>query len=315
VEAYELYLQGRYAWNQRTHESLNKSIELFKRSIACDSNYARAYAGLADAYNVLGALHLEPFSAVHEQAKAAAMKAIALDPDLAEAHTALGFVLTFNDWDGEGARRELERAVALDPNYPLARLFYSYYLLGWVNADSALGQVRRAYELDPLSPTMNLRYGDNLWIAGQYAAAIASYRRIHAIDSTFPLLHGEVGFTFAFAGQFDSARREFAKLDRPGRPFVGGERVYAYARAGFRDSALSALAALRRRGAADAQLDQGLFRAYLGLTERDSAFAALYRAADERLPLATLMYTDPSFDGLRDDPRYIALLKRIQSPK
>jgi tetratricopeptide (TPR) repeat protein len=315
VEAYEFYLQGRYAWNQRTPESVRRAIEFFKRSIACDSNYARAYAGLADAYNVQGALLYEPFAAVQAQAKAAAMKALALDPDLAEAHTALGFVLMFYDWDGDGAKRELERAIALDPNYPYARLFYGYYLQGWGSADSALGQVRRGYELDPLNLTMNLRYGDGLQAVLQFKAAIAQYRHTFALDSLFPLLRGEIGYTFALEGQFDSARRELAKLDRPGRPFAGGERIFTYARGGFRDSALAALATLRRNGAAYPMLDQDLMRAYLSLNDRDSAFAALDRAAEKRMPTATLIATDPVLVEVRTDPRFIALLRRIRSPK
>jgi serine/threonine-protein kinase len=321
MEAYQLYLQGRYFFNRRTAESLRKSIDLYEQAIALDSTYARAWAGLADAWNVIGALMYVPPRDALPKGKAAAERAIALDDGLSDAHATLGFVHLFYDWDWDGARRELERAIALDPNAPIAHLYYGYYLDIAGQPEEAVRENRRALELDPLSMILNLRYGDALQFARRYDDAIAQYRRTHALDSSYALLGTEIPLTYVMRGDYETALREFERFSSPGKPYLGGDLIYALARSGQRDSARKVLAALQRRasgervrGSARAQDEWEFVVAYLGLGMRDSTLSAIRQAMDERGAFIIFIASDPMLDELHGDARFTALLRRANLP-
>ena len=310
VEAYTLYLQGRYFWNRRTKESLQTALGYFGRAIVRDSGYARAYAGIADVYNVMGGFYYEPPLVAWPKGKAAALKALSLDPDLPEAHAALAFVHLYYDWDGAAARREAERAIALDPNYPLAHMYYSYYFGAAEKFDSALAQMGRARALDPLSLIINVRYGDALYSLHRYDDALAQYRNVWELDSTYPALIGQVPYLLVVKGDVKDALKEYGRLDRPGHPYLAGGRTMAYARAGFLDSARAVLSALLAKDLAYRD-DVNLAYSYLALGDRDSAFAMLDRGAGRRSVGVTILAGDPMLDPLRGDPRYAALRRRM----
>lgn len=310
IEAYQLYLQGRYFWNKRTGESLRKSIELFGRAIAIDPTYARAYAGLADAYNVLGGLTFEAPIIALPKAKVAALKALALDSNLAEAHAALGFAQIFYDWDWPGARANLERAIALDPNYPIAHLYYGYYLQTTGQGQHAVEELRRAVALDPFSLILNVRLGGALIGIHAYDSAIAVYRHVQELDSTFVLIGSGIAEAYIGLGQYDKALHELKRLDTPGDPYLGGKLVYALARSGRRDSALVILAKMRAHVPASEYPAYHRAIAFAGLGERDSVFLWLSRMLDERGATIIFLADDPTLEELRSDPRFAALERR-----
>ena len=311
VEAYNDYLQGRYFWNRRDPESLRRALDFFARAIKRDARYAQAYAGVADVYNVQGGLSFERPLVVFPRAKEAAIKALALNPNLAEAHAALGFVHLFSDWDGLGARQEFERAFVLDPNYATAHMYCSFYFVAVAQLDSALAQMERARDLDPLSLIINFRLGDALYGLHRFDDAIAQYRHTADLDSTFAPLKGAVPYVMVLKGDLAGALREFAALDKPGHPWVSGDRVIAYVRSGFADSARVTFERLKRIPNVEAFGSTQMAYAWMALGVPDSAFAALDRGAKQRHVGVTTIPEDPMFEPLHGDPRYGALLRRM----
>ena len=190
TQAYQLYLQGRFYWNKRTPDGLNKSIDYFQQAIAADPNYALAYGGLADSYNVLSTNNILPPKEAFPKAKAAVTKALEIDDSLAEAHTSLAFIRTVYDWDWPGAEHEYKRAIALNPNYANAHYFYAFTLLitrGRV--DEAIAEMKKAVGLDPLSLIINTNLGRTYFLARQYDKALEQYRKTLELEPTFPRAH------------------------------------------------------------------------------------------------------------------------------
>jgi serine/threonine-protein kinase len=311
--AHNLYLQGRYFFAKRDSAGLRKAKEFFGQAIQQDSAYALAYAGLSDAYShqsVFG------FAAPHDnfpKAKAAALRAAALDSGLAEVHASLGFIALFYDWDWPTAGRELDRALAINPRYPDAHLFRAWYFLALNRLDDAVEEGRTAVNLDPLSFVNNLRLVDFLYFAGRYDEAAEQARRNLERDSTAFAARLEAGRASAGLGQCAQALAQY-ELAGPG-PFATtfqGERGYTYARCGHREKALAELARLRAWAAQGIYVSHfGLAQILVGLGDRDGAFAALDSAYAERAWPMFLLRVEPSFATLRDDPRFVRLLARV----
>ncbi|MDQ3711400.1 MAG: winged helix-turn-helix domain-containing protein, partial [Acidobacteriota bacterium] len=184
VEAYQSYSKGRFHWNKRTPQDLQKSIEYFEQAIALDPNYALAFTGLADAY-ALQANAGSPARELMPKAKQAVSKALSLDDNLAEAHAALGQIVVYYDYDFVGAEREYKRAIELDPNYATAHQWYSELLMGLGTHEEALAEIRWALEIDPLSLLLNRQYGASLLFARQYDASIAQMKKTVDLDANF----------------------------------------------------------------------------------------------------------------------------------
>src|SRR5438093_5579965 len=180
-EAYQLYLKGRYYWNQGTVDGYKKSIEYLQQAIAKDPKYAVAYAGLADAYLYLGSFWVEAIS----EAKAAALKAIELDPTLAEAHVALGHIRLWLDWQWPAAELEFKQGISLNPNSALAHNQYALYLATMGRLDDAIAEVKRAQELDALSPIVNTDLGWYLLYAGRSGEAVDQFRKTLDLDPNY----------------------------------------------------------------------------------------------------------------------------------
>src|SRR5436190_1375434 len=204
-EAHDLYLQGRYFFARRDSASLRKAQDYFERAIQKDSSYALAWAGLSDAYSHIGVFGYVPPRAVYAKAKAAALRALALDPTLAEAHTSLGFIALFYDWDWPTAGQQFDRALALDPRYPAAHLFHGWYFVATNRMDDAIREVQTAVRLDPFSLVNNARLSSMLYYARRYNEALAQARRLLELDSMNFQARGEPARLYLQLGRCDEA--------------------------------------------------------------------------------------------------------------
>src|SRR5271157_4681911 len=325
-EAYDLYLKGRFYWNQRTPAGNKESIGYFQQATAKDPDFALAYAGLADAYNfgnIIGDYSpKDSFPAARE----AAERAIALDPSLAEAHAALGMVKSHYDFDFPGARMEFLKAIELNPNSAYAHLFYSNcYLAPMGRMSEAIIENQRALQLDPLSLPINNFMGMTYMFAGDYEKAYQQFQHTIAMDPTFPLAHEYFSFLLAEMGRYEEAIKESEKSDLLG----GSSPEDAAAEA---TTMLHALKTGGGKGFWQKNLDltlrvlkqpRGGFMAasvvaasYARAGDADKAFEWLDKAYAERDGEdITLLKCDPSFKNLRGDPRFAALLRRMGLPE
>jgi len=312
-EAHNLYLQGRYFFAKRDSAGLRKAKEFFEQAIQEDSAYALAYAGLSDAYShqsVFG------FAAPHDnfpRAKAAALRAAALDSGLAEVHASLGFIALFYDWDWPTAGRELDRALAIDPRYPDAHLFRAWYFVATNRMNEAVEEGRKAVSLDPFSLVNNLRLVDFLYFAHRYDEAFEQSRRILERDSTHYAARLEAGRAYAGLGQCAQSLAEYELAgEGPFPTSFQGERAYTYARCGQRAKALAELARLRARATQGLYVSHfGLARILAALGDKDRAFAELDSAYAERAWPMFYLRVEPAFESLRTDPRFTQLVEKI----
>ena len=307
VEAYQLYLQGRYYWNKLAEEDTKKAIEYFNRAIARDPSYALAYAGLADCYSHLVLFGSSPPKDTFPKAKAAAIKAIELDDMLAAAHSALGRVRLYFDWDWQAAESEFKRAIELNPNDAITREAYGGYLRATGRLDESLTETRLAQELDPLSSLMSASVGWALFYSGRYDEAIAQFRRTQEMDPTYGNPHWGVGRSLVQKGMYKEA---IAEMERGGTNFATplGSPGHAYALMGDKVEAERLLSEAR----SDPLRALDAAYIYVGLGQNDQAFTWLQKAFEERSPwLAFSLKPDPRFYGLRSDPRFQDLLRRV----
>lgn len=311
-DAYEAYLRGRYFWNRRTSDALAKAVVQFRQAIALDSNYAAAYAGLADVYVILDAYSGVPASETFPRAKEAAERALALDDRLAEAHAALARVRLHYERDLPGAASEFQRAIECNPNYATAHHGYSIYLRDVGRFDEAVAEAERARALDPISRIINANLGDTYFYARRYDKAVAQHRETLLLDPDFGPTHLYLGAALERAGKFEEALAEIGRA----RTIVG-DSAYGLAALGFTAAragdpgraraALRELIALNAAGRAPA-LDVALVA--VGLGNREEALAWLTRAYERRDALNNLG-VDPRFDSLGPDPRFADLLRRL----
>jgi TolB-like protein/DNA-binding SARP family transcriptional activator len=310
-EAYDLYLKGRYFFGLRVDEAqLRKSAEYFERAIRLDSTYALAYSGLSDALSVLSIWGFVPPRDGFPRAKAAALRALGLDSTLAEAHTSSGIISLWFDLDGETARRELTRAIALDPRYPPAHLFYAWYLTTRGDTAAAVEEARRTRDLDPLSVVVNTRVASMLYYARRYEDALVQLHTTLELDSTNALAHAELARVFVRLGRCPEALAAIHYIPASFPNVEGGVTGYAYAACGRRAEAVRMLRHLQgeaRRGFVFASRIALLDEA---LGARDEAFIWLDRAIDQRDPTSELLPVEPLYDALRTDPRFPRLLAK-----
>ena len=210
-EAYQLYLKGRFYWNKRTPADFQKAIPFFQQAIEKDPNYALAYSGLADTYALLAAYTNEPPRELMPKAKEAALKALALDDKLAEAHASLGQIAEYYDYDFATAEREYRRALELNPNYATAHQWLAEHLSGMKRFDEAIAEIRRALELDPLSAIINRVYADILVDARRFDEAIEQYQKTIELDPNFSTAHFFLGRAYEGKGMYDQAVEAYTK--------------------------------------------------------------------------------------------------------
>jgi TolB-like protein/Tfp pilus assembly protein PilF len=313
-EAYGLLLKGRYASSRRDESSLRKAIGFFTDAAAKDARLASAFAGIAECYSALAHVSLEAVrpADAFPNVKAAAIKALELDPSLADAHAALGFVKSVYERDWPGAGAEYERAVELQPFDPALRQWRSEWLMNVGRGDQALEEARTATRLDPLSAGANLNLGWQLFLARQYPDAVAQLKATIASSPNFAAAQRALGMTYIEAGQIDEAMTAFkaATATNPGKPVYLAGLAYAHARAHHTAEATQLLARLRAMPVREYVSPFDLALVALGLDDSKQAFELLQQAVDEHATGAASLAVDPRLDALRSDPRFKDLLKR-----
>ena len=315
-EAYEFYLKGRYFWNKRTGEGLQRAIEYFNEAIGKDPRYAQAYAGLADSYALLGNADFAVISPreAYPRAKAAAAKALELDNSLGEAHTSLAFCLGLFEWNWDAAEKEYLRAIALNPGYATAHQWHALQLSVLDRFDEAVAEMRKAENLDPLSLIISADVADVLFAARRYDDAIQQSRKAIEMDPNFAIAHYELGQALAQKRMYSPAIAELQKANE----LSGGDTTciaalgYAYAASGRAGEAIKLVNELKSRPNHRFSYAAHEALIYASLDDKDRAMALLEKAYAEHFDALALR--SPAFDALRSDPRFRDLMGRIGLP-
>lgn len=313
-EAYQLYLKGRFYWNKRTPADLQKAIPFFQQAIEKDPNYALAYSGLADSYALLTAYTAEPPRKLMPKAKEAALKALALDDKLAEAHASLGQITAYYDYDFPTAEREYRRAIELNPNYATAHQWLAEHFATMKRNDEALVEIRRALELDPVSVIMNRIYADILVDGRKFDEAIQQYHKAIELDPNFPTSHYFLGRAYEAKHLYDQAVEEYTKS-----AMLGGVTPEAllsmkeiYQKSGWKAYVQVNLDRLEQQR----QLAPFVIATfYARLDRKDEALEWLEKGYEERDFRMTLLSVSFEFDSLRDDPKFQELVRRMGLPE
>ncbi len=315
-EAYHLYLKGRFYWNKRTSEGVRRGIEYFSRAIEADPEYALAYAGLADGYDILGFYTVLPPREAFPKAKAAASRALEIDGSLAEARTSLAYARHYYDWDWAEAEREYRRAIELNPGYPTAHGFYANYLTTMGRQEEALAECQRAQELDPLSLILNTAMGWAHYFARRYDDAIRHIQKALEMDSTFVPAHWFLGNAYV---QKRMDREAIEELHRAVEFSAGGTLMMAalaqaHATFGRRSEAEEMISELEALSATKYVSAYYVALIHAALGDPDAAFRRLEKAYEERSHGLTFLAVEPQWDSLRSDPRFADLLRRVGLP-
>jgi serine/threonine-protein kinase len=311
--AYQLYLQGRYHWNRRTSESVQKGVEYFNLAIQADPQFALAYAGLADSYSIMGGFgYLRPTEA-YPRAKAAAEQALELDPDLAEAHTSLGMIFDRYIWDEEGAERHFQKAIKLNPGYATARQWYGVFLVMLHRLKEAEAEIQKALELDPLSVIIHWTKGYALLYMKRFPEAIRAINKALELDPTFGRARFDLAITYHIAGKSREAAQEFNDWLETCENTVHAQTLKAYALAclGRYEESYELLKKLEAQSATEYVSQFGLVVAYTELGKFDDAFAALERSVQAKEDALLSIRINPRLDRIRDDPRFKDIQRRI----
>jgi len=310
-EAYQDYLKGRFWWNKRNEEGYNRGIEYFLQAIAKDPTYALAYSGLADCYTLLGVNGYVAPNEISPKAKEAALKALEIDETLAEAHTSLGFIKTFFDWDWSGGDQEFRRAIELNPSYATAHQWYSVPLSEMGRSEESIAEAKRALELDPLSIVINWDLGYIFYLQHQNDQAIEQLRKTLELDPNFFLAHRDLGYSYVQKLMYQEGTAEFEKdLEiSPNNATALSGLGYAYAKAGRIAEAQRALDQLIELTKQKYVPAQDIAIVYVGLGKTDKAFEWLEKGYQQRSGTRTIH--DPTFDALHPDPRFQDLLRRM----
>jgi tetratricopeptide (TPR) repeat protein len=315
-DSFQLYLKGRYFWYKLNPEALQKATAYYQQALDKDPAYAPAYAGLADAYNLLAFFTVFPPREVMPKAKAAALKALELDDTLAEAHVSLGWAGFTYDLDWPAAGKHLERAIVLNPAYPLAHSYYSLYLGALGRPEEGLTEAKRALDLDPVSPAINHYVVVQLYLARRFDEAIEQCRKTLELDLSFTPAHWTLGQVYAAKGMYREALAEYEKFatlsgGSPGSTALVG---YAHARLGQRSYAFRVLDQLRAASRQRYVPALSFAIVYVGLGEKEQAFLWLEKAYDERTNALAYLNVQATWDPLRSDPRFADLVRRIGLP-
>jgi TolB-like protein/DNA-binding winged helix-turn-helix (wHTH) protein len=324
-EAYDLYLKGRFYWNQRNSAAIKESIGYLQKATELDPNFALAYVGLADAYNIGNILGVYSAKESLPEARAAATKALALDPSLAEAHAALGMVKSHYDFDLVGAQREFLKAIELNPNSAYAHLFYSNcYLAPMGRMSEAIAENQRALELDPLSLPINNFMGMTYMFAENYEKAYQQFQHTIAMDPTFPLAHLYFSWLLTTMGKYEESIKENEKSELLGgsSPEDAAAEAAAMLQAfktgggkGFWQKNLERTLLTLKQSGSDSADATGVASAYALVGDKDNAFKWLDKAYEERDGAdIMLLKCVPPFKSLRGDPRFADLLRRLGLP-
>jgi serine/threonine-protein kinase len=312
-QAYELMLRGRFYWNKGSTDSRKRAVEYFQHAIVVDPAYALAYTELAKAYSAFGYRGIVDPREAMPRARAAALRALAIDDSLAEAHAWLAYIKQC-DWDAPGAEREFDLARQLNPNYAEARGLYAFYLSQMQRHEQAIAEAKRARELDPLSPSVNISYFYTLSSARQYDRAIDHLGQMLELDQNVPLTHLLFGYVYAARKQYQEAIAAYKEAMKLGidNPSVRIHLGHAYARAGRRARAQAILGELQQTTEYVSPTERAILHAGLGDSEQAlRSLEQAYAAHDLQL---IYLGIHPHFDPLRSDPRFQDLMRRVGLP-
>jgi serine/threonine protein kinase/Flp pilus assembly protein TadD len=317
--AYEAYLKGRHFWYRRSPDALRKGVELLQQAITLDPSFALAHAAVAEAHVSMGwdLFGLTAPSESFPLAKQSAQRALEIDPSCAEAHAALGNTAMGFDWDWVTAEREFKHAIELKPQYGPAHIWYSHLLKAIDRNEESLAESRRALECDPLGLVLNMHMGWHLVYARQYEKAIEQCQKTLELDPTFILAHVFLGQAYVHSGAFTDAIAAFEKAVELSRrhPTYLADLGHGYAVAGRHSDALSVLKELHEKSAERFVAARGIAEIHLGLGEVDEAFVWLERGFQQRNGWLIHIRDNPRYDRVREDPRYVDLVRRMNFPE
>jgi TolB-like protein/DNA-binding winged helix-turn-helix (wHTH) protein/Tfp pilus assembly protein PilF len=318
AEAYEDYLKGRYYWNKRSGEGFVKAIRYFEDATRRDPQYALAFAGLADCYGIIGATIYGsiPAAEAAPKAKAAAVRALQIDPSLAEAQTSLATAQFNYDWDWAGAAEGFRRAIQLDPTYATAYQRYSLYSIAMGRFDDSLEQIKKARDLEPLSISINASLGWRLYLARDYDRSIAQLRDTLEMDPSYEWAHLTLGQAYEEKGQYDLALEELQRAVEISNssPLMISALAHAYALSGNHSESRKRLAQLDALSKQQYVSPFYVAIVYLGLGNNELAMSWLQKAYADRSNGLVFLKVEPELDPLRSDPRFISLLHKLNFP-
>jgi len=312
ARAYESYLQGRYFWNKRNTAGFRKAIEYFEQALAVDSNYALAYAGLADSYIRLNESGAPMNEEAVPKAKAAIMKALAIDDSLGEAHATLGFIKFRHDWDFAGADSEFKRAVELNPNYSEAHQWYAFYFLAVGKTNEADAEIKRGQELDPLSVSFNSNLAIYLFFRHDFERSLTQARKTLEMEPDFSQARSTLGLSYEQKGSNKEAIAELTRAQQAsGDVAMACWLGHALAQDGQTKEARRILSAIEEHAKKNYVPPYNLAVLHAGLGERQQAMDSLEKGFADRSLRPVWVKLDPRLDGLRQDERFLQLIQRM----
>ena len=315
MEAYTLYLKGRYQLNQRTREGFNKSIQYFTEATVKDPGFARAYVGLSQAYGILENWGYVKTEAAIARTTAYVAKALELDSSLGETHVELASILASREYKITEAEQEMRHAIQLDPNSSIARQRLSFTILGPQGRHKeALSEMREAARLDPLSPIIASNIGDEYMIADEYAEAEKEYRRVIEKAPRFAYAHSQLGLTLLKQARYDEAISEITKAKElsENNPSIETNLIYAYWTVGRKEDAERLLKELENRSRQEFISNITLALAYAGTNRKEKALEMLEKAVAERSNQVRVNLQEVQFDELRSHPRFQKILATVR---
>ncbi|HSC45933.1 MAG TPA: protein kinase [Candidatus Acidoferrum sp.] len=317
AEAYRLYLQGRHHWNRWTEEGFYKAIGFFRQAVDKDPAYALAYTGLADSFILLGWNSYLPPKDAFPKAKAAALSALQLDPDLGEAHTGIAAVAWLFDWQWQDAFAEFQRSLALNPTYPTANHWFAEFVMTMGRPIDAIAKMKASQDLDPLSLIISVAIAWAFYMARRYDESLEQLLRTVDLDPNYPVTHWILGLLYRVTRRHDLAvtAGERSVSLSGGSPLMRAALAQTCAMAGQPAEArkiLGDLTALAQRKYVAPHFFAGI---HAGLGDFDTAMQCLEKSFAEHSHWLMYLHIDPGMDALRDDPRFQDLLKRIGLPE
>jgi DNA-binding winged helix-turn-helix (wHTH) protein/Tfp pilus assembly protein PilF len=317
-EAFRAYLKGRYFWNRRTPEGLRKGLEYAHRAVALDPTYAAAYVGIADTYNLLGAQHsVMPPRDAFPKARAAALRALEIDPDMAEAYASLAFVAYCFDRDWAAAEKHFRRAIELKPDYATAHHWYGEFLSAAGRFEESVASLSRALALDPLSPAVGADLGATFYYARDYARAEEELRKALEVDPGFVRAHLILGAVQEQKGEHADALASLRRASElsSGDAVILSSLAHACAVAGRTREARAILKEVRASAERRYVPPFSVALIHAGLGEREEAYRQLEKSFELRDVDLLRLGVNPRFDALRDDAEFKELLRRVRVPR
>ena len=316
LEAYDLYLRGRFHWNKRGGEGFRRALECFEAALAQDPNYAAAYAGIADYHIAVASWGLEPPGVAWTKAKAAVSRALEIDETLSEAHASLGTIRMWYEWDWKAAEQEFQRAIELNPGHPNGHVQYNLLLVQTGRFDEAEREIRSALAADPLSVSLHAYHAGVFHYRRDYDRSLAECQKALELDPDDIELHVVRGLNFEQKAMYE---RAIAELERArelsgNNPLILGPLGSCYGGSGQKARAMDLIAELDRVALEGYVPPITWAMIYLGLKEKDLAFDWLEKAAEARDVLLCYLGAGPIYDSIRNDPRYTELVKRMGLP-